>query len=186
MDCVPVEGSHLGNSSSESHSPGFSGSNVAVGVSDSSTAPESECKDESPDKMVTCELRSSECQIPVDEKSPSTNDVNNFDELDNDDNVLLSSIFSKCKKRVKGSVLGTKVKRLRKPTQRYIEESSDLKSGYLLRGQKISTATLKDKHQKVKSQDESFNGSSQGPSESWLRGGHSKKSSPMLVRFSSA
>lgn len=185
FDCGPVEGSHLGNSSSESHSPGASGSNVAVGMSDSSiTALESECKNDSLEKMVNCELHGTfkskcEYQAPDMEKCPSSHDVDRFDELDSDDNVLLSSILSKCKKRVKSTVLGTKVKRLRKPTKRYIEESSDLKPGSLMRGQNVSTATLKDKHPKVTP----CNGSSKGSqvaSESWLRGGRLKKRSPIL------
>lgn len=186
FDCGPVEGSHLGNSSSESHSPGASGSNVAVGMSDSSiTALESECKNDSLEKMVNCELHGTfkskcEYQAPDMEKCPSSHDMDRFDELDSDDNVLLSSILSKCKKRVKSTVLGTKVKRLRKPTKRYIEESSDLKPGSLMRGQNVSTATLKDKHPKVTP----CNGSSKGSqvaSESWLRGGRLKKRSPILV-----
>ncbi|KDO48057.1 hypothetical protein CISIN_1g011420mg [Citrus sinensis] len=185
FDCGPVEGSHLGNSSSESHSPGASGSNVAVGMSDSSiTALESECKNDSLEKMVNCELHGTfkskcEYQAPDMEKCPSSHDMDRFDELDSDDNVLLSSILSKCKKRVKSTVLGTKVKRLRKPTKRYIEESSDLKPGSLMRGQNVSTATLKDKHPKVTP----CNGSSKGSqvaSESWLRGGRLKKRSPIL------
>lgn len=183
LDCGPVEGSHLGNSSSESHSPGVSGSNVAVGMSDSlTTALESKCKNE---KMVNCELHGtfkSKCEYQASdvEKCPSSHDVDRFDELDSDDNVLLSSILSKCKKRVKSSVLGTKAKRLRKPTKRYIEESSDLKSGYLMGGQNVSTATLKDKHPKVTSCNGSCK-SSQVPTESWLRGGRLKKRSPILV-----
>lgn len=191
MECAAIKGSHLGNSSSESHSPGLSGSsNVAIGISDSSTTvPESECKNDSLTKMITCELHSivkseCECEVPIeDNEGPSSPDVLKFDELDNDDNCLLSSILSKCKKRAKSSSLGTKVKRSRKPTQRYIEEFSDQKSRSLMDGQKVSAAALKDKCLKVKSCNESSNQcSTQVPSASRLRGGCLKKCAPVTVR----
>ncbi|KAJ0028715.1 hypothetical protein Pint_35655 [Pistacia integerrima] len=189
LDCGAIKGPHLGNSSSESHSPGLSGSsNVAIGISDSTTTtvPESECKNDSLTKMITCELHSiskseCECEVPIeDNEAPSSPDVLKFDELDNDDNCLLSSILSKCKKRAKSSSLGTKVKRSRKPTQRYIEEFSDQKSRSVLDGQKVSAPALKDKRLKVKSCNESSNHcSTQVPSASRLRGGCLKKRAPV-------
>lgn len=191
FDCGPIKGSHLGNSSSESHSPGLSGSsNVAIGISESSTTtvPESECKNDSLTKMITCELHRAvksecECEVPIeDNEGPGSLDVLKFDELDNDDNCLLSSILSKCKKRSKssGSALGTKVKRSRKPTQRYIEEFSDQKSKSLMDEQKVLTAALKDKRLKVKSCNESSNQySTQEPSAARLRVGCLKKHAPV-------
>ncbi|KAK1561966.1 hypothetical protein Q3G72_003999 [Acer saccharum] len=233
LDNHPTEGKRLGNSSSESHSPGFSGnSNVAVGISDSSTVtvPESECKIDSIDKTVTSELHENfrskcEYQVPIEDKKchsstdvqkfdeldsknspnspdvqkfdkldsknfpnshdeqkfdqldsnkcPSSPNVHKFDDSDNDGNLLLSSLLSKCKKRKKSSILGTRVKRLRRPTQRYIEEFSNLKSVYHMGGQKESTAAL-EKRPKDKAL-----------SQSWLRQGRVKKAAPVLESESS-
>ncbi|KAJ0089185.1 hypothetical protein Patl1_32132 [Pistacia atlantica] len=145
LDCGEIKGPHLGNSSSESHSPGLSGSsNVAIGISESSTTtvPESECKNDSLTKMITCELHSIEGK----------------------------ELFSE-----------TKVKRSRKPTQRYIEEFSDQKLRSVLDGQKVSAPALKDKRLKVKSCNESSNQcSTQVPSASRLRGGCLKKHAPVM------
>ncbi|KAL5809520.1 hypothetical protein ACOSQ3_030211 [Xanthoceras sorbifolium] len=244
MDNLPTEGSYLGNSSSESHSPGFNGSNVATGISESSTetVPESQCKIDSLDKMVTCELHGNfrskcGCRLPVEDKEfpnsfdvqkfdeldsnncpnspdvqkfdelnsskclnspdvhkfdeldsnkcPSSPHVHKFDDLDSDDNLLLSSILSKCKKR-KSSVLGTKVQRLRKPTRRYIEEFSDLKSEYHMGKQNDSAAALEKEHLKVKSCNESSDEThSQAQSKSWLRQGCVMKCAPVLESESS-
>ncbi|XP_044473356.1 uncharacterized protein LOC123201856 isoform X1 [Mangifera indica] len=190
LDYVPIKGSHFGNSSSESHSPGLSGTcNVAIGISKLSTTivPESECKNGSLAKLTSCELHNTiksecECKVPIeDTEGPSSLDVLEYDELDNDDNCLLSSILSKCKKRAKSSALGNQVKRPRKPTQRYMEEFSDQKSKSLLDGQKVSATVLKDKRLKVISRNQSSNQcGNQVPSVSRSRGRCLKNCAPIM------
>ncbi|GAV67878.1 Myb_DNA-bind_6 domain-containing protein [Cephalotus follicularis] len=164
LDCGLCDGSRLGNSSSESRSPGFSGSsNGAVGVSESSmaTIPEPECKDDSHDKTVFCDsldtFRSKRRrQVPVDDKKCPTACIQDSDELEDDDKPLVNFILS-CKKG-KSSVQTTKVgilskhKRLRKPTQRFIEEFSDTKSRSIVEREDVSTDS-KDKHLKLRSYD---------------------------------
>ncbi|XP_044473358.1 uncharacterized protein LOC123201856 isoform X2 [Mangifera indica] len=148
---------------------------------------ESECKNGSLAKLTSCELHNTiksecECKVPIeDTEGPSSLDVLEYDELDNDDNCLLSSILSKCKKRAKSSALGNQVKRPRKPTQRYMEEFSDQKSKSLLDGQKVSATVLKDKRLKVISRNQSSNQcGNQVPSVSRSRGRCLKNCAPIM------
>lgn len=75
LDNGPCAGSHLGNSSSESHSPGFSGSdNGAIGISESSTGtiPMPECGNNL-DKSTVCTVHGTsrskcECEMLVEGK----------------------------------------------------------------------------------------------------------------------
>ncbi|XVE96640.1 hypothetical protein REPUB_Repub02eG0240100 [Reevesia pubescens] len=155
LDCGPHEGSNLHNSSSESHSPGFSGSsNSAGGLSESSiaTVQESNNKNGVLGKMVSCDLHRTfrskcVCQAPVmDTICPTIEHVQDFVESDDDEKPLVSFILSN--KKVKGSFKVTKggtllgQKRLRKPTRRYIEEFS-----------RNSTTSGKNKRLKVRSQE---------------------------------
>ncbi|TYI04087.1 hypothetical protein ES332_A11G390400v1 [Gossypium tomentosum] len=137
LDCGPREGSTLCNSSSESHSPGFSGrSNSVGGISESSTATVRESNSENGGlgKRVGCDLhhnfrRKHGCQGPVmDVGRSSIEHMQDLDESDDDEKPLVSLILSN--QKVKSSVKVTKgdtllrQKRLRKPTRRYIEEFS--------------------------------------------------------------
>ena len=155
LDCGPHEGLNLHNSSSESHSPGFSGSSNNVGgISESSiaTVQESNSKNGVFGKMVSCDLHHTSgskcgCQTPVmDTVRPTIENVQYFDESDDDEKPLVSFILST--KKVKSSVKVTKggtllrQKRLRKPTRRYIEEFS-----------RKSTTSEKNKRLKVRSQE---------------------------------
>ncbi|XWS55841.1 hypothetical protein CRYUN_Cryun09bG0034700 [Craigia yunnanensis] len=178
LDCGLHEGSYLHNSSSESHSPGFSGSsNSGGGISESSIAivQESNSKNGVLGKMVSCDLhhtfgRKCGCQTSVmDSIRPTIENVQDFDESDADEKPLISFILST--KKVKSSVKLTKggtllrQKRLRKPTKRYIEEFS-----------RNSTTSGKNKCLKVRSREEL----PQEPSESRRRRGRPKKIVPKL------
>ncbi|XWS59661.1 hypothetical protein CRYUN_Cryun08bG0140900 [Craigia yunnanensis] len=176
LDSGPREGSNLRNSSSESHSPGFSGSsNSAGGISESSiaTVRESNSKNVVLGKMVSCDLhhtfrRKYGCQGPVIDTIRSTIEhVKDLDESDEDEKPLVSFILPN--KKVKSTVKVTKggtllrQKRLRKPTRRYIEEFSK------------NSTTGNNKHLKVRSQE-----LPQVPSESRPRRGRPKKIVPKL------
>ncbi|XP_021655832.2 uncharacterized protein LOC110646639 isoform X1 [Hevea brasiliensis] len=156
LDCAPRGRLHLGNSSSESQSPGFSGSsNGANGLSESSTATilDSECKNGSVEnKTVKCELNDSsgdKWDYPAGENVyTASRDLENLDELD-DAKPLESGISSDDneKKPLQASKMSTllRQKRLRKPTKRFIEEFSVPKSKHALERQKILAADSKDK-----------------------------------------
>ncbi|XP_022745979.1 uncharacterized protein LOC111296147 isoform X3 [Durio zibethinus] len=97
LDCGPREGSTLRNSSSESHSPGFSGSsNSAGGISESSipTVQESNSKNGVLGNMVSCDLHRNfrskyGCQGPVlDTIRPTIEDVQDLDVSDDDEEPL--------------------------------------------------------------------------------------------------
>lgn len=144
------------NSSSESQSPGFSGSsNGGLGLSESSAAtiPDSECKNGSLEKSVKCELHDSSgskwaSQAPAEDNIfPTAHDLENLDQLDNDENE---------KKTVQATKVGTllRQKRLRKPTKRYIEEFSDPKLKHVAENEKILSYVAKDKRLKIRSHDE--------------------------------
>ncbi|XWS66867.1 hypothetical protein CRYUN_Cryun05aG0237800 [Craigia yunnanensis] len=164
LDCGPHEGLNLRNLSSESHSPGFSGSsNSAGGISETSiaTVQESNCKNDVLGKMASCDLH----HTFMDTICPTIEHVQDFYESDDDDDEkpLVSFILST--KKVKSSFKVTKGgtllrhKRLRKPTRRYIEEFS-----------RNSTTSGKNKRLKVISQE-----LPQVPSESRRRRGRPKK-----------
>ncbi|KAK8546309.1 hypothetical protein V6N13_067530 [Hibiscus sabdariffa] len=154
-DCAPHEGSNLRNLSSQSHTPGFSGSSSSAGgISESSTTTVRESKSNNGvlEKMVSCDLHHTlkskfGCQTPVTDTIRSTIEhMQSFDESDDDEKPLVSFILST--KSVKSSVEITKgggallrQKRLRKPTSRYIEEFS-----------RNSTTSGKNKRLKVGSQ----------------------------------
>ncbi|EEF42929.1 hypothetical protein RCOM_1355420 [Ricinus communis] len=164
LDCAPSGRSHLGNSSSESQSPGFSGSsNGALVLSESSTATnsESECKIGSLEKkVVKCELNDSSGgkweyqKIVRDGTFMTSHDLENFDELD-DAKPLESSISSdeNEKKAVQPGKMSLRQKRLRKPTKRFIEEFSAPKSKHLMEAEKNLATASKDKRLKIKSED---------------------------------
>ncbi|XVF07886.1 hypothetical protein REPUB_Repub06bG0177700 [Reevesia pubescens] len=175
LACGPHKGSDLLNSSSESHSPGFSGSSNSAGViSESSiaTVQESNIKNGVLGKMVSCNLHHTlskcGCQAPViNTIRPIIEHVQDFVESDDDEKPLVSFILSN--KKVKSSIKVTKggtllrQKRLRKPTKRYIEEFS-------------RNSTRKNKRLKVGSPEELH----QVPSESQSRRGRPKKIVPKL------
>ncbi|KAF5475838.1 hypothetical protein F2P56_007602, partial [Juglans regia] len=136
LDLGRSKESCLGNSSSESQSPGLSGSsNGAVGISESSsvTILESECKNDALNKTATCKLHGilvSKCGCrPPDEDSihATSLELTKLDDLNSDKNLLACGISS-----------AGGEKRLRKPTRRYIEEFSDKKLEYMKRGEKYS------------------------------------------------
>lgn len=163
----PCKRSHSRNSSSESQSPGLSGSsNSAVGISEFSavTIEEFEYDDDSLDKTATHESQGAlrhkkRRQTPVQGSiCPTSHDLQNLNKLDNDENLLLSDILSN--QNEKSSIDANKVgsfvreKRLRKRTQRFIEEFSDKKSKYFKgRGNFSSSdaAAAEDKGLKVRS-----------------------------------
>lgn len=167
LDYGPRGRSHSRNASSESQSPGLSGSsNSAVGISESSsvTIQESECKNESLDKTGT-ELRGTfrhkkkrKTQVRG-SMHPASLDLQTPKQLDDDDDdPLLSSMLAK--KYEKNSDEASKgggsrrEKRLRRPTQRYIEEVSDKKSKHHKGERKftsIDVAGIKDRQLKVRS-----------------------------------
>ncbi|KAK8558488.1 hypothetical protein V6N13_103663 [Hibiscus sabdariffa] len=134
LDNVPHEVSKFHNSSSESHSPGFSGSNSVGGISESSivTVQESNFKNGALGKMSNCGLHhtfGSKCSCPdpvMETGRPSIEHDQDFES--DDEKPLVSFILSN--KKVKSSVKVTKgsthlrQKRIRKPTRRYIEEFS--------------------------------------------------------------
>ncbi|KAJ9181562.1 hypothetical protein P3X46_009681 [Hevea brasiliensis] len=169
LDCAPHGRLHLGNTSSESQSPGFSGSsNDTHGLSESSTATilGSECKNSSVEnKMVKCELNDSfgdKWDYHAQENVFTTSrDVENLDELD-DAKPLESGISSDDneKKPVQTSKMSTllRQKRLRKPTKRYIEEFSVPKSKHAMERQKILAVDSKDKCLTIRSHNELHHG----------------------------
>ncbi|KAG6692762.1 hypothetical protein I3843_10G124500 [Carya illinoinensis] len=170
LDSGPSEATCLGNSSSESPSPGLSGScNGAVGISESSTATilESECKNDVLDKIVTCKLHGGfmskcGCQPPAEDGIHMASiELRKLNDLDHDENLLACGILSTGtgKRSLEVSRIDEflREKRLRKPTRRYIEESSSKKSGYLKGREKYPVASTKDTSLKVKSCNELHN-----------------------------
>lgn len=171
LDCAPSGRSHLGNSNSESQSPGFSGSSsgtLALSESSIGAIPESECKSGSLEKkLVKCELNDSsgdkwEYRALVGEDAFMTSiDSDNTDELD-DAKPSESGISSD--ENEKNTVHTGKIsnllkqKRLRKPTKRFIEEFSAPKSKHLMETEKNLATPLKVKHLKIKSRDKLHHG----------------------------
>ncbi|XP_039062898.1 uncharacterized protein LOC120207520 isoform X2 [Hibiscus syriacus] len=135
LDHVPHDISNLHNSSSESHSPGFSGSISVEGISESSfvIVQESNYKNSVLGEMVNYDLHhtfGSKCSCPdpvMETGRHSIEQDQGFVDSD-DEKPLVSFILSN--KKVKSSVEVRKgsthlrQKRLRKPTRRYIEELS--------------------------------------------------------------
>ncbi|XP_061368755.1 uncharacterized protein LOC133311691 isoform X2 [Gastrolobium bilobum] len=152
----PCDSSLLQNSSSESHSSGLSGSSIVGGVSESTKVPiaQSNCKSDSLDETVTYEshgaFRSNPSQPSnVDCLYNISLDIQHLHGLDNDHHFA-GGILSYEKGSVeKCQPAALREKRFRKPTQRYIEESSNLKSK-----EKVATAVTKNKHMSVSSCDE--------------------------------
>nr|QSD99718.1 MYB family transcription factor [Melilotus albus] len=148
------EDSLLENSNSESHSPGFSGSSTAGGISESTKAPnstQSKCKIESIDETVTHDthgvFRSNPSQpSSVDCMYNISLDIQHLHELNNG-YPLAGGLLSCKKESVTVETCQSappREKRFRKPTQRYIEESSNLRSK-----EKIPTAGAKLKRRSV-------------------------------------
>lgn len=125
------------NSNSESHSPGFSGSSTAGGISDSTNVPnnsQSKCKNDSLDETVTYDthgVRSNPSQPSnIDCMYNISLDIQHLHELNND-HSLAGGILSCKKENITGELFRpapSREKRFRKPTQRYIEESSNARS----------------------------------------------------------
>ncbi|KAK9920932.1 hypothetical protein M0R45_029469 [Rubus argutus] len=149
LEFGPCERSHLGNS--ESRSPGLSGSsNSAVGVSESSTVTiqEFECKNHScpkasPHKFPGDFRRKKRRQTPVEGSTcPSSIRLQNFDELDYDQKSLVSGLLSNENEKdsIEANKIGAilKKKRLRKTTQRLVEDSSKKKAKDLMGSEKLS------------------------------------------------
>lgn len=149
----PRLGSYVGNSSSESQSPGLSGSsNGAVGISESSTLtiPTSECKNGAINKALTCELHGgfrSKCGCQTPAEDLASLELRKFDDFDNDDKSFLEA----------SKIGAVREKRLRKPTRRYIEEVSNKKPKCLKGREKYLAAATKDTILKVRSHSELHN-----------------------------
>lgn len=151
LDCAPCERSNLEDPSSESQSPGFSGSsNAVVVLSESSigTNLQSEGNNGSLEKTLKSGKHCSSCdkwdsQAPVQQNTFDTSDHSEgLHELDNDVRSLASATSSdedenKVVHMTKVGVL-CRQKRLRKPTKRFIEEFSDQKSKHAMETQKAS------------------------------------------------
>ncbi|KAJ1398430.1 SANT/Myb domain [Sesbania bispinosa] len=143
----PCEGSLLQNSSSESHSSGLS--------SESTKAPiaQSECKNDSLDETVSYKSHGAFRNSP---RQPSNVDCMYNISLDiqhlhglNNNRRLAGGILSYEKENIsveKCQPDAPREKRFRKPTQRYIEEFSNLKSK-----EKVPTTRTKNKHLSVSS-----------------------------------
>lgn len=155
LEFGPCERSHLGNS--ESRSPGLSGSsNSAVGVSESSTVTiqEFECKNHScpkasPHKFPGDFRRKKRRQTPVEGSTcPSSISLQNFDELDYDQKSLVSGLLSSENEKdsIEANKIGAilKKKRLRKTTQRLVEDSSKKKANDLMGSEKLSALAATD------------------------------------------
>lgn len=148
------EDSPLENSNSESHSPGFSGSSTVGGISESTKAPnstQSKSEIKSLDETVIHDthgvFRNNPSQPSnVDCMYNISLDIQHLHELNNG-YPLAGSILS-CKKEnvtvEQCQSAPPREKRFRKPTQRYIEESSNLKSK-----EKVSTTGVKRKRRTV-------------------------------------
>ncbi|WJX11714.1 hypothetical protein P8452_02293 [Trifolium repens] len=149
------EDSPVENSNSESQSPGVSGSSTVGGISESTkvlpNSTQSKCKIESLDETVTHDTNglfrnnpsqpsNADCMYNI------SLDIQHLHELDNG-YPLAGGILS-CKKEnvtVENSQSAPpREKRFRKPTQRYIEESSNLKSK-----EKVRTTGAKKKRRSV-------------------------------------
>lgn len=140
----------LQSSSFESHSPGFSGSSNGVGGASeiSKVAVEqSECKNDFLDsRKVTHDLhgtlRNISSQTSTEDGICNSLDMKHLNRFDNDP-PLLDSVVS-CKKKSSADTCQTasvRGKRCRKPTVRYIEEFSKLRSR-----EKVSNSATKGKH----------------------------------------
>ncbi|XP_065856204.1 uncharacterized protein [Euphorbia lathyris] len=157
LEYAPSGSSRVENSSSESQSPGLSGSsNWFLGFSESSAATltESECKNVSVEKKsVKCELYDSpEDKIDYqtlagDHEFTTSLDLEHLDEL-NDARSLDSGISSDGneKKAIQTNKLSTLLgqRRLRRPTKRYIEEFCVPKSKHALETGNGLDSDLKD------------------------------------------
>ncbi|OIW01609.1 hypothetical protein TanjilG_10918 [Lupinus angustifolius] len=152
------KGSLLQNSSSESHSSGFSGSSIVGGVSESTKVPSAqpECKNYSPDGTTTSESSDALRNNP---SQPSNGDCMYIISLDmkhlhelNNDHPLAGGILSFENEKdaaEEPQPTALREKRFRKPTKRYIEESSNLRSK-----EKVPTAATKNKNLSLSSCDE--------------------------------
>ncbi|KAK7345546.1 hypothetical protein VNO77_16151 [Canavalia gladiata] len=146
----PSEGSLLQNSSSESHSSGLSGSSIIGGVLESTKVPiaQSECKNNSLDETVTYESHGAfrnNPSLPSNVKCMYniSLDIQHLHGLDNNHH-LAGGILSSEKENgpaVNSQPAELREKRFRKPTQRYIEEFSSLRSK-----EKVPTSGTKTKH----------------------------------------
>lgn len=140
------------NSSSESHSSGLSGGSIGGGVSESTKVPiaQSECKNDSLDETVTYKSHGAFRSQPSNGDCMYNNslDIQRLDDVDNDQS--LAGGILPCEKEnglvEKCQPAALREKRFRKPTQRYIEEFSNLRSK-----EKVSAGATKNKHLSVSS-----------------------------------
>ncbi|KAF8007716.1 hypothetical protein BT93_K1650 [Corymbia citriodora subsp. variegata] len=131
LDVGLRDGPRLGNSSTDSHSPGYSGSsNGAIEMSESSDGnnPELNCNDDS-----------SQGRIGPEDCNCLSRDSIKVDQLQNSSDCVVSLLSSRNKNNPAAEsrmVACLTQKRQRKPTRRYIEESANMKSSHLRPEQK--------------------------------------------------
>lgn len=131
LDVGLCDGLRLGNSSTDSHSPGYSGSsNGAIEMSESSDGnnPELNCNDDS-----------SQGRIGPEDSNCLSRDSVKVDQLQNSPDCVVSLLSSRNKNNPAAEsrlVACLTQKRQRKPTRRYIEESANMKSSHLRPEQK--------------------------------------------------
>lgn len=131
LDIGLCDGLRMGNSSTDSHSPGYSGSsNGAVEMSESSDGnnPEPNCNDDS------CRGR-----IGPEDCNYLSRDSIKVDQLQNSSDCVVSLLSSRNKNNPAAEsrlVACLTQKRQRKPTRRYIEESANTNSSQLRPEQK--------------------------------------------------
>lgn len=151
LDIGLCNGVRLGNSSTDSHSPGYSGSsNGAIEMSESSDAinPELNCNDD------LCQGR-----IGPEDCNCLSRDTIKVDQLQNSSDCVVSLLSSRNKNNPAAeSRLGACLtqKRQRKPTRRYIEESANMNSSHLRTEQKPFAFSSK-KHVNFRTPDQLHN-----------------------------
>lgn len=162
LDCSLHEELFLGNSSSESHSPGLGGtSNSAVGISESSMEiiPDYKWKNDPHNERIGCGVHHTrskcECQAPTEDSLDLiSKNMQNLDELDDDEKPLVSFLLSTKNEKNSGRTAKCSThleqKRMRRPTRRYIEEFSGLKTRQTMNGEVLTIAS-DDNHLKVRS-----------------------------------
>lgn len=153
LDCSLHEELFLGNSSSESHSPGLGGtSNSAVGISESSMEiiPDYKWKNDPHNERIGCGVHHTrskcECQAPTEDSLDLiSKNMQNLDELDDDEKPLVSFLLSTKNEKNSGRTAKCSThleqKRMRRPTRRYIEEFSGLKTRQTMNGEVLTIAS---------------------------------------------
>ncbi|KAM7264193.1 hypothetical protein ACFE04_001876 [Oxalis oulophora] len=146
LECGPSDGSQLGNSTIESQSPGFSGSNNgAIGVSDSSmgTSRELECINEMNQKTVFYGKNDLLCGATFENKKGS----NSLEELDEEKPLMNFIMSRKTGKNNFQSIkreIPSRDQRFCKPSRRLVAELSDKNSGFSIGKKENFAATSRD------------------------------------------